>query len=59
MLSEQDFAAWAKRVNLSDDARSTIAQVRKRIQSENSAVQRISNRFFMAALWRRGKTTPG
>jgi putative transposase len=28
MLSEQDFAAWAKRVNLSDDAQSTIAQVR-------------------------------
>ena len=29
MLSEQDFAAWAKRVNLSDDAQSAIAQVRR------------------------------
>jgi putative transposase len=28
MLSEQDFAAWAKQVSLSDDAQSTIAQVR-------------------------------
>src|ERR1700733_15984330 len=28
MLSEQDFAAWAKQVNLSDDAQSTIARVR-------------------------------
>src|SRR6202167_1281629 len=28
MLSEQDFAAWAKRVNLSDDDQSTIPQVR-------------------------------
>ena len=28
MLSEQGFAAWAKRVNLSEDAQSTIAQVR-------------------------------
>ena len=29
MLSEQDFAAWAKRINLSDDAQSAIAQVRR------------------------------
>ena len=28
MLSEQDFAAWGSRVNLSDDAQSTIAQIR-------------------------------
>jgi hypothetical protein len=28
MLGEQGFTAWAKRVNLSDDAQSTIAQVR-------------------------------